>query len=111
MKTGVYVCYCGSNIAGTVDVEQVAEFARGLEGVTVARTNKYTCSEPGQQSIRDDIEEQGLDRVVVATCSPRMHERTFRAAVEKAGLNPYLLEVANIREHCSWVHSDMAAGT
>ena len=111
MKTGVYVCYCGSNIAGTVDVEQVAESARGLEGVTVVRTNKYTCSEPGQQSIRDDIEELGLDRVVVATCSPRMHERTFRAAVEKAGLNPYLLEVANIREHCSWVHSDMATAT
>ncbi len=111
MKIGVYVCYCGSNIAATVDVEKVAEYARRLEGVVVARTNKYTCSDPGQEAIRQDIVELGLDRVVVGACSPRMHERTFRAALQKAGLNPYFLEVANIREHCSWVHSDIAAAT
>ena len=111
MKIGVYICYCGSNIAATVDVEEVAEYARRLEGVVVARTNKYTCSDPGQETIRQDIVELGLDRVVVGACSPRMHERTFRAALQKAGLNPYFLEVANIREHCSWVHSDIPLAT
>ncbi len=111
MKIGVYVCYCGSNIAASVDVEAVAEYARGLDGVVVARTNKYTCSDPGQDSIRQDIRESGVDRVVVAACSPRMHERTFRAALQAAGLNPYFLEVANIREHCSWVHSDVPVAT
>ncbi len=104
MRIGVYVCYCGSNIAATVDVEAVAEYARGLDGVVVARTNKYTCSDPGQESIRHDIGELGVDRVVVAACSPRMHERTFRGTLQSVGLNPYLLEIANIREHCSWVH-------
>jgi heterodisulfide reductase subunit A len=111
MRIGVYVCYCGSNIAATVDVEQVAQYAQQLEGVVVARTNKYTCSDPGQEAIRHDIREHHLDRVVVAACSPRMHERTFRAALEKAGLNPYFLEVANIREHCSWVHDHMPTAT
>ena len=111
MKIGVFICYCGSNIAATVDVEEVAEYARRLEGVVVARTNKYTCSDPGQETIRQDIVELGLDRVVVGACSPRMHERTFRAALQKAGLNPYFLEVANIREHCSWVHSDIPLAT
>ena len=107
MKIGVYVCYCGSNIAATVDVEAVAEYARGLDGVHTVRTNKYTCSDPGQETIRHDICELGMDRVVVAACSPRMHERTFRGALQAVGLNPYFLEVANIREHCSWVHGDM----
>jgi heterodisulfide reductase subunit A len=111
MKIGVYVCYCGSNIAATVDVEAVAEYARQLEGVFVARTNKYTCSDPGQETIRHDICELGVDRVVVAACSPRMHERTFRAALHAVGLNPYFLEVANIREHCSWVHGDVPTAT
>jgi len=111
MRIGVYVCYCGSNIAATVDVEAVAEYVRQLEGVYVVRTNKYTCSDPGQATIRHDICEHGVDRVVVAACSPRMHERTFRATVQSAGLNPFFLEVANIREHCSWVHSDMSAAT
>jgi heterodisulfide reductase subunit A len=111
MKIGVYVCYCGSNIAGTVDVEAVAEYARQLEGVTVARTNKYTCSDPGQESIRHDICELGVDRVVVAACSPRMHERTFRATLQSVGLNPYFLEVANVREHCSWVHREVPTAT
>jgi len=104
MKIGVYICYCGSNIAGTVDVEAVAAYARQLEGVALARTNKYTCSDPGQESIRQDIVELGLDRVVVGACSPRMHERTWRSLLADSGLNPYLLEVANLREHCSWVH-------
>ncbi|HID62906.1 MAG TPA: CoB--CoM heterodisulfide reductase iron-sulfur subunit A family protein, partial [Anaerolineae bacterium] len=104
MKIGVYICYCGSNIAGTVDVEEVAEYARQLDGVVVARTYKYTCSDPGQEMIRQDIAELGVDRVVVGACSPRMHERTFRATLKKAGLNPFYLEVANLREHCSWVH-------
>jgi heterodisulfide reductase subunit A len=111
MKIGVYVCYCGSNIAATVDVEAVAEYARQLEGVGVVRTNKYTCSDPGQETIRHDICELGVDRVVVAACSPRMHERTFRATLQSVGLNPYFLEVANIREHCSWVHTSMPAAT
>jgi heterodisulfide reductase subunit A len=111
MKIGVYICYCGSNIAATVDVEDVAEYARSLEGVYVARTNKYTCSDPGQETIRHDICEFGVDRVVVAACSPRMHERTFRGTLHSVGLNPYLLEVANIREHCSWVHSTVPMAT
>ncbi len=111
MKIGVYVCYCGSNIAASVDVEAVAEYARGLENVFVARTNKYTCSDPGQETIRHDICEYGVDRVVVAACSPRMHERTFRSTLQAVGLNPYFLEVANIREHCSWVHTDVPTAT
>ena len=111
MKIGVYVCYCGSNIAGTVDVEAVAAYARQLEGVAVARTNKYTCSDPGQETIRHDICEYGVDRVVVAACSPRMHERTFRHTLQSVGLNPYFLEVANLREHCSWVHTDGGVAT
>jgi heterodisulfide reductase subunit A len=111
MKIGVYVCYCGSNIAATVDVEAVAEYARQLDGVFVGRTNKYTCSDPGQETIRHDIGELGVDRVVVAACSPRMHERTFRGTLQAVGLNPYFLEVANIREHCSWVHKDVPTAT
>jgi len=111
MKVGVYICYCGSNIAATVDVEKVAEYARELEGVYVSRTNKYTCSDPGQETIRHDICELGVDRVVVAACSPRMHERTFRGTLQAVGLNPYFLEMANLREHCSWVHSDVPTAT
>ncbi|MEW5866563.1 MAG: FAD-dependent oxidoreductase, partial [Bacillota bacterium] len=103
-KIGVYVCHCGLNIAGVVDVEAVRESAKLLEGVVVARDNKYTCSEVGQKAIADDIKEYGLDRVVIASCSPRLHEKTFRALLEKSGLSPYLLEMANIREQCSWVH-------
>jgi heterodisulfide reductase subunit A len=105
-RIGVYVCHCGSNIAGTVDVEEVARFARGLEGVVVARDYKFMCSEPGQNMIKDDIKEKGLNRVVVASCSPTMHEPTFRRVCQEAGVNPYLFEMANIREHCSWVTVD-----
>ncbi|MBU4194145.1 MAG: CoB--CoM heterodisulfide reductase iron-sulfur subunit A family protein, partial [Actinobacteria bacterium] len=108
---GVYICHCGSNIAGTVDCRRLAEYALKLPGVTVSREYEYMCSDPGQALIKEDVRELGLDRVVVAACSPRMHEHTFRANIEESGLNPYLLEMANIREQCSWVHSDPAAAT
>jgi heterodisulfide reductase subunit A len=104
-RIGVYVCQCGSNIAATVDTDAVAAFAEGLDGVVLTRVNKYSCSDPGQNTIRKDIKEQGLDKVVVAACSPRMHEPTFRRLLESAGLNPYQLEIANIREQVSWVHA------
>jgi len=107
-KVGVYVCHCGINIAGTVDVEAVTEFARRLPNVVVARNYQYMCSDPGQALIKQDIEELGLDRVVVAACSPRMHEPTFRAVVQEARINPYFFEQANIREQCSWVHEEGA---
>jgi len=103
-RIGVYVCQCGSNIAATVDTEAVANFAEGLDGVVLTRVNKYSCSDPGQNAIRKDIEEHNLDRVVISACSPRMHEPTFRRLMETAGLNPYYLEIANIREQVSWVH-------
>jgi heterodisulfide reductase subunit A len=103
-RIGVYVCQCGSNIAATVDTEAVAQFAEGLDGVVLTRVNKYSCSDPGQNSIRQDIKDRKLDRVVVAACTPRMHEPTFRRTLESAGLNPYFLEMTNIREQVSWVH-------
>ncbi len=105
-RIGVYVCHCGTNISGTVDVEQVARFAATLPGVVTAKTYRYMCSDPGQDLIKQDIEQLQLDRVVVASCSPLMHEPTFRATCEEAGLNRYLFQMANIREHCSWVHPD-----
>ena len=110
-RIGVYICHCGSNIAGTVDVEAVTEYAQGLPSVVIARNYKYTCSDPGQEIIRQDIKELGLNRVVVASCSPQMHERTFRGVCESAGLNRYLFEMANIREHCSWITEDPKAAT
>ena len=103
-RIGVYVCHCGLNIAQTVDCRKVAETAALLEDVVVSKDIGYACSEPGQQQIKDDILEQGLDRVVVASCSPRLHEPTFRQMLLSAGINPYLLEMANLREQCSWVH-------
>ena len=105
-RIGVYVCHCGLNIAGVIDVKGVAEFAGKLPDVEIARDNKYLCSDAGQKLIKEDIEKLKLERVVVASCSPRMHEATFREAVEKAGLNPYLLEMTNIREQDSWCHSE-----
>jgi len=110
-RIGVYICHCGSNIAGTVDCEDVARFAQGLEGVVIARDYKFMCSEPGQDLIKQDIRELGVNRVVVASCSPTMHEPTFRRACQEAGLNPYFFEMANIREHCSWVTEDRAKAT
>jgi heterodisulfide reductase subunit A len=104
IRIGVYVCHCGLNIAGSVDCEGVAKFASTLPHVVISRDNRYTCSDQGQDLIKKDIKEQKLNRVVVASCSPRLHEPTFRRACEEAGLNKYLFEMANIREHCSWVH-------
>ncbi len=103
-RIGVYICQCGLNIARTVNCQKVADSASGLDDVVVARDVPYACSEPGQQGIKEDIATHGLNRIVVASCSPRLHEPTFRRMLQDAGLNPYLLEMANIREHCSWVH-------
>ena len=105
VRIGVYVCQCGSNIAGVVDCDAVANYAEKLPGVVICRNQGYTCSEPGQNQIKSDIDEYSLNRIVVASCSPRLHEATFRQCVSEAGLNPYLMEMANIREQCSWVHS------
>ena len=110
-RIGVYICHCGSNIAGTVDVGAVVDFARGLPSVVVSRDYKFMCSEPGQETIKNDIRDLGVNRVVVASCSPTMHERTFRRVCQEAGLNPYLFEMANIREHCSWVTEDKQKAT
>ena len=110
-KIGVYVCHCGANIAGTVDVAQVTEYAKALPSVVVTRDYKFMCSDPGQDLIRNDIKELGLNRVVVASCSPRLHESTFRRTLASADLNPYLFEMANIREQCAWVHQDREKAT
>jgi len=110
-KIGVFVCHCGTNIAGAVDVEAVREFAEGLPGVTLARGYKYMCSDPGQELIKGDIQANGLDRVVVASCSPSLHETTFRRATSEGGLNPYFFQMVNIREQDAWVHIDMAEAT
>lgn len=104
-RVGVFVCHCGTNIAGTVDIDRVVEAARRMPGVVFATDYRYMCSEPGQEVIRRAIEEHQLDRVVVASCSPRMHEPTFRKTLAGVGMNIYLLEMANIREQVSWVHA------
>jgi len=104
VRVGVFVCDCGLNIAGTVDCGAVAEYAATLPDVACVVRNKYTCAEPGQNEIKEAIRRHDLNRVVVASCSPRQHEPTFRQCVLDAGLNPYLVEMANLREHCSWVH-------
>ncbi|MBD3336893.1 MAG: 4Fe-4S dicluster domain-containing protein [Candidatus Eisenbacteria bacterium] len=105
-RIGVFVCWCGSNIASTVDVERVTEAIRDYPGVAHAEHYKYMCSDPGQNLVQDAIREKNLTAVVVAACSPTLHETTFRKAAERAGLNPYKVEIANIREQCSWVHED-----
>jgi heterodisulfide reductase subunit A len=110
-RVGVYVCHCGTNIAGVVDVSRVVDFAARLEGVVIARHYTYMCSEPGQALIKEDIQALGLDRVVVASCSPLMHEATFRQTCREAGLNPFLFQMTNIREHCSWVCDDKESVT
>jgi len=112
LRIGVFVCDCGLNIAGSLDTEAVREYAASLPDVVAAIGNRYTCADPGQQEIKKAIVEHKLNRVVVASCSPRLHEPTFRNCVSEAGLNPYLFEMANIREHCSWVHlQDREAAT
>ncbi len=110
-RIGVYVCHCGANIANVVDVPHVTEFAKGLRSVVVARDYKFMCSDPGQELIRADIRDLNVNRVVVASCSPRLHENTFRRTLSSAGLNPYLFEMANLREQISWVTEDKAAAT
>jgi len=105
-RIGVYICHCGTNIAGVVDVEDVAKFTSTLPNIVVAKDYLYMCSAPAQAMIKDDVQKHKLNRVVVASCSPRMHEPTFRKVCEESGLNPYLFEMANIREQCSWVHPD-----
>jgi len=109
-RIGVFVCDCGSNIAGAVDTKAVTDYAESLPGVVATIRNKYTCAEPGQEEIKRAIVEHKLERVVVASCSPRMHEPTFRGCVWDVGMNPYLMEMANLREHCSWVHGNDPEG-
>ncbi|UCE50639.1 MAG: NAD(P)H-dependent oxidoreductase subunit E [Phycisphaerales bacterium] len=110
-RMGVFVCWCGANIAENVDCDEVARYAAKLPSVVIARSYKYMCSDPGQKIVTDAIEEHKLTGVVVASCSPRMHEPTFRKAAATVGLNAYMLEMANIREHCSWVHNNRHEAT
>lgn len=111
LRIGVFVCDCGSNIGGIVDTAVLLEYAATLPNVVAAVRNKYTCADPGQQEIQRAIYEHNLNRVVVASCSPASYEPIFRQCIEGAGLNRYLLEMANIREHCSWVTEDRQAAT
>jgi heterodisulfide reductase subunit A len=106
IRIGFYICHCGTNIAGVIDVARIAEYAGTLPGVVVARDYKYMCSDPGQDLLREDIAEHKLTRIVVASCSPLLHEQTFRRAAEKGGINPYFVQMVNIREHGTWVHDD-----
>ncbi|MGA3287856.1 MAG: CoB--CoM heterodisulfide reductase iron-sulfur subunit A family protein [Bacteroidota bacterium] len=111
IRIGCYVCHCGVNIAAMVDVKAVTEYTASMPNVVLSRDYKYMCSDPGQELIRKDIQEHKLNRIIVASCSPLLHEHTFRTAVEKGGLNPFCFQMVNIREHVSWVHSDKAAAT
>jgi len=104
LRIGVYICHCGSNIAGVIDPKEVVEFAEGLPDVVRATDTLYACADTGQRLIKEDIKKYNLNRVIVSACSVRMHEPTFRAAVSEAGLNPFLMEMANIREQCTWAH-------
>lgn len=110
LRIGVFVCDCGLNIAGAVDTAAVCEYAATLDDVACVVRNTYTCADPGQNEIKHAVREHRLNRVVVASCTPRQHEPTFRQCVLEAGLNPYLMEMANLREHCSWVHPGNLAG-
>ena len=110
-RIGVFVCWCGSNIAGTVDVVKVAEALKNEPGVVHSANYQYMCSQAGQELIKEAIKEHKLTGIVVCSCSPRMHEATFRKTAAAAGINPYMVEIANIREQCSWIHKDMVEGT
>ncbi len=110
-KIGVYICACGINIASKVDIDEVTNFAATLPHVAVSRQSEYTCSEPGQDVIQEDIRNGLVNRVVVASCTPRMHEPTFQRALAAEGLNPYFFEMANIREHVSWITDDPREAT
>jgi heterodisulfide reductase subunit A len=109
-RIGVYVCHCGLNIAQSVDCKRVCARVENEEGVVVTKDIVYACSEPGQQQIKQDIIDNGLDRVVIASCSPRLHEPTFKKMIDSVGLNPYMLDMANLREQCSWVHMNDREG-
>ncbi len=111
IRIGVYTCHCGTNIAGVVDVKAVAEYAATLPHVAVSREYKYMCSDSGQEVIRQDIQQRGLNRIVVASCSPHLHEHTFRYATRMGGINEFYFQMVNIREQDSWVHEDKAAAT
>jgi heterodisulfide reductase subunit A2 len=110
-RIGVYICHCGTNIAQNIDIQELAEYVQGLPGVTRVREYKYMCSDPGQALIREDVKTDGITHVVVSSCSPLMHEETFRNACEDAGLNRFLFQMSNIREQCSWVHHDRREAT
>jgi heterodisulfide reductase subunit A len=110
LRIGVYICHCGSNIAGVIDPVNVAEWASHLPGVVRSVDTNYACADTGQSLIKEDIKKYHLNRVVVSACSVRMHEPTFRAAVAEAGLNPFLMEMANIREQCTWAHGHDPVG-
>ena len=110
LRIGVYICHCGSNIAGVIPPAEVAEWASHLPGVVRATDTLYACADSGQSLIKEDIKKYNLNRVVVSACSVRMHENTFRGAVSEAGLNPFLMEMANIREQCTWAHGHDKAG-
>lgn len=110
-RVGVFVCDCGTNIASVINTAKVAEYAATIPGVVFSTTYKYMCSDPGQELIRNSIQEHQLEQVVVASCSPRMHEKTFRKAVQAGGLNGYMFEMVNIREQDSWVHHDKEQAT
>lgn len=110
-RIGVFVCWCGSNIAATVDVQKVSELLRNEPGVVISENYQYMCSQAGQDMIKNAIHEHGLTGIVICSCSPRMHEATFRKTAAAAGINPYMLEIANVREQCSWVHKDIADAT
>jgi heterodisulfide reductase subunit A len=111
VRIGVYICHCGVNIAATVNIAEVRDFIARQPHVVAARDYKFMCSDPGQDLLKQDIKTLGVNRVVVAACSPLMHELTFRMAAESAGLNRYLVQIANIREHCSWVHDNREQAT
>ena len=110
-RVGVFVCWCGSNIAGTVDVQAVSEALKNEPGVVFSTNYQYMCSQAGQEMIKEAVREHKLTGIVVCSCSPRMHEATFRKTAASAGINPYMVEIANIREQCSWVHKDVLTGT
>src|SRR3989304_8959450 len=110
-RIGVYVCDCGFNIAGVVNVPELVHYAKGLKWVVISREYKYMCSSPGQATIQKDVQELKLNRVVVASCSPHLHEATFRRAAEEAGMNPFLVHMVNIREQVSWVTKDKKEAT
>ena len=110
-RIGVFVCWCGSNIAGTVDVHAVSEALKNEPGVVFSTNYQYMCSQAGQEMIKDAIKEHSLTGIVICSCSPRMHEGTFRKTAQAAGINPYMVEIANIREQCSWIHKDIEEGT